>query len=88
VTLVQVAADREEVATESPPHYLSVTVFRFWNTRRKPTYNTVGGSKGDSANDGNTNNGELDDRISQQRLSIRVIFVKRPLMVSERALST
>jgi hypothetical protein len=40
------------------------------------TYKTVGDSESDGTDDGNTDNGEFDDRVSQERLSIRMIFVQ------------
>jgi hypothetical protein len=62
VIWVHVASDRELVAVESPPHCMSAVIR---GNTRVGTYKTVGDTKSDGANDGDTNNGKFDDRVPQ-----------------------
>jgi hypothetical protein len=60
------------VATESPPHCLSAETPGLFGGI---TYNTISGTESDSTEDGKTDNSEFDDRVSEKRFSVGVIFV-------------
>lgn len=84
VIVLHCSADRELVASESPPHCRSMSgtlLASFLESDVLGTYHAVGDTKSDSANDGEANGHELENRVAKQRASVRVIPRKRPLKV-------